>query len=149
MVVYFQRFPGFVPLPYFDLDFSFSSSLLCLSHSILISLPAVSPPLGPWAGRSPSKWQIQVGKFTRAGLLSAAVGSTRFRQCWLLFLHFDNSVNTCCLFRDSPILRSIGSPVARNLLWFFPNRCWLWLEEVCPHSYIVRFLVMLWPSVLL
>lgn len=152
--IWWLAFRGFLtlfPIYYFYLDFFISLVLLSLSHSILIPFLAFSLHVGPCPGREPL--QARLANSPGLDFYQLLLKWARSCQCFLLFLKFDNSMNTHQLFGDSPVLKPIRCPIAPSP-WLLPDRRWLHAGLMAggglsPLTYILWFMVMLCPSVLL
>ena len=138
-VVYFQRFPGIVPLPNSCLDFSFISVMLIafsFDFSYFSSCGALT-----W--KQPQ--QARLATSPGLGLYRLQLEWAGVLQCWSLFPHCDTTMNTYHVFRDFPILRSNRCPDAHNLLQF-PRTDTDGTQGgggLSPLTYVLRFLVML------
>lgn len=145
----FQRFPGFFPLPHFYWTFSFLH--LCYPYPTPFWFHSQEFLLtwGPVQEGTPGD---QTGEFTRAGVVLICRRSRQDpSQCWPL-LKFKDSVNTCWLFWDSPILGSVRCPIVPPC--FLPDGRWSHAGlvaggDLSPLLYILQFMVVSCPSVLL
>lgn len=132
----FRGFLNLFPLYYFYLDFFIPLFLLSLSHSNLIPFLAFSLHVGPCPGRESQ--QARLANSPGLDLYQLLLEWARYCQYFLLFLKFDNSMNTRQLFGDSPILKPIRCPIAPLASSLTDAGCMqgLWLEVVYPHSCI-------------
>lgn len=129
----FRDFLTLCPFPTFI--WIFCLFLLSISHSILIPSLEFSLRVAPCPGREPQ--QARLANSPELALNQLLLEWTKSLQCFPLFLKCDNSMNTCRLFGDSPVLQSIRCPVAPpGFLTDAGCTQGLWLEVVCPHSCI-------------